>query len=114
MLFRSDETAAILTPDAAAIENSLRAVQFSTFDPAPRWSEPFRYPLAAFEVSTLFGSGRSINGGPVGDFHTGEDLAADEGVAVILAAGECAGVAPQEWKVRRKFLAKRHGSALLL
>ncbi|MFA7248722.1 MAG: M23 family metallopeptidase [Dehalococcoidia bacterium] len=82
----TDETAAILTPEAAAQETRLRAVQFATPDPAPRWRTAFRYPLLAFEVSTQFGSGRSINGGPVGDFHTGEDLAADEGTPVTAAA----------------------------
>lgn len=108
----TEETAAILTPDAATIENSLRAVQFSAFDATPRWSAPFRYPLANFEVSTLFGSGRSINGGPVGDFHTGEDLAADEGVPVLAPApGRVAWVG--EMPIRGNSVILDHGGGVM-
>ena len=78
--------AALLTPEAAALETRLRAEQFAAFDATPRWRTAFRHPLLAREVTTLFGSGRSINGGPVGDFHSGEDLAADEGTPVTAAA----------------------------
>ncbi|MDA0302143.1 MAG: M23 family metallopeptidase, partial [Chloroflexi bacterium] len=82
----TEETASILTPEAAATETRLRAEQFATHEPAPLWRTAFRHPVLAFEVTTLFGSGRSINGGPIGDFHSGHDLAADEGTPVTAAA----------------------------
>ena len=85
-LVTTEETAAILTPEAGATETRLRAEQFASFDPAPHWRTAFRHPVVGFEVSTQFGSGRSINGGPVGDFHSGEDLAVDEGTPVMAAA----------------------------
>jgi murein DD-endopeptidase MepM/ murein hydrolase activator NlpD len=82
----TEETASILTPEAAATETRLRAEQFATSEPAPLWRTAFRHPVLAFEVTTQFGSGRSINGGPIGDFHSGQDLAADEGTPVTAAA----------------------------
>jgi murein DD-endopeptidase MepM/ murein hydrolase activator NlpD len=85
-LVTTEETAALLTPEAAARETQMRGEQFATFDPTPRWRTAFRHPVLAFEVTTQFGSGRSINGGPIGDFHSGEDLAADEGTPVTSAA----------------------------
>ncbi|MEI7926096.1 MAG: M23 family metallopeptidase, partial [Chloroflexota bacterium] len=85
-LVTTEETAAILTPEAGATETRLRGEQFASFDATPRWRTAFRHPVLGFEVSTQFGSGRSINGGPIGDFHSGEDLAVDEGVNVTAAA----------------------------
>lgn len=82
----TEEVGAILTPEAGAKELQLRAQQFAAFDPTPRWRTAFRHPILAFEVTTQFGSGRSINGGPVGDFHSGQDLAADAGTPVTVAA----------------------------
>ena len=82
----TEETEAILTPEAGERELQLRGQQFARFDPTPRWRTAFRHPVLGFEVSTQFGSGRSINGGPVGDFHSGEDLAVDMGTPVSAAA----------------------------
>lgn len=82
----TEEIASILTPEAIAREAQLRAQQFSAFDAMPRWAGRFVHPLAAFEVTTIFGSGRSVNGGPVTDMHSGEDLAVDEGTPVMAAA----------------------------
>ncbi|RLT39430.1 MAG: M23 family peptidase [Chloroflexi bacterium] len=82
----TEEVGAILTPEAGAKELQLRAQQFASFDATPRWRTAFRHPILGFEVTTQFGSGRSINGGPIGDFHSGEDLAADAGTPVTVAA----------------------------
>ena len=108
----TDEVGAILTPDAGATENALRAQQFSSFDAMPRWQRAFQYPLAAFEVSTPFGSGRSINGGPIGDFHSGEDLAADEGARVGAAApGRVAWIGPMP--IRGNSVIVDHGAGVM-
>ena len=85
-LVLTEEQGAVLTPEAAMREAQQRAEQFAAFGATPRWRAAFRHPLAVLEVTTLFGSGRSINGGPIGDFHSGEDLAADEGTPVTAAA----------------------------
>lgn len=81
----TEAQAAVLTLDAQAREDALRAQQFATFDPAPRWSGVFTRPTDG-EFTTRFGQGRSINGGPVGGFHSGTDFAEDEGVLVRAAA----------------------------
>lgn len=82
----TDETVAnTLTPEAAALESQLRGLQFATFDPLPQWSDFFLRPVDG-AITTLFGQGRSINGGPIGAFHTGVDLANDAGTPVQLAA----------------------------
>ena len=85
-LVLTEEQGAVLTPDAGARETQQREEQFAAFDATPRWRGAFRHPLAVLDVTTLFGSGRSINGGPIGDFHSGEDLGADEGTPVTAAA----------------------------
>ncbi len=110
----TEEVGAILTPEAGAKETQLRAQQFASFDPTPRWRTSFRYPIlgSAFYVSTQFGSGRSINGGPVGDFHTGEDLAADAGTPVTVAApGRVAWVG--EMPIRGNAVIVDHGGGVL-
>jgi murein DD-endopeptidase MepM/ murein hydrolase activator NlpD len=82
----TDEEAAVTTPEAYAQEGVLRGLQFAQFDTgAPRWSELFLRPVNG-EITTYFGQGRSINGGPVGAFHPGVDLANDEGTPVQVAA----------------------------
>jgi murein DD-endopeptidase MepM/ murein hydrolase activator NlpD len=79
------DEASVLTPDAAARESELRGLQFAQFDPLPRWSDFLLRPVDG-PITTYFGQGRSINGGPIGAFHTGVDLANDEGTPVQVAA----------------------------
>ena len=76
---------ASLSAEAAAEESRLRAGQFSTFDPSPRWEARFRIPAEGV-ITTDFGSPRSINGGPVGSPHTGTDFANARGTPVIATA----------------------------
>ena len=85
-LVLTEEQGSVLTPEAGAREIELRAQQFASSAPLPMWRTAFRHPLLELYVTTPFGSGRSINGGPVGEFHTGEDLAADEGTPVTASA----------------------------
>lgn len=81
----TDEVGAVLTEDAAANELAIRASQFARFDPAKRWNGPFVVPLIG-PATTAFGQGRSINGGPVGGFHSGMDIGADAGTPVHASA----------------------------
>ncbi|MBM3138940.1 MAG: M23 family metallopeptidase [Chloroflexi bacterium] len=84
-LYLTEETAAILTVEAAQREQQLRGEQFSRFDRGRWWSGRFVRPIAG-EVTTEFGQGRRINGGPPGGFHSGTDFAADAGATVVAAA----------------------------
>ncbi len=81
----TDEVGAVLTEDAAATELAIRAGQFASFDPAKRWNGPFVLPVVGPQT-TAFGQGRSINGGPIGGFHSGMDIGADAGTPVHASA----------------------------
>ncbi len=81
----TEQQSSVLTDEAAAIELSLRASQFASFDPGRRWTGRFSIPLIGRQT-TAFGQGRSINGGPVGGFHSGMDIGADAGVPVHASA----------------------------
>lgn len=83
-LVLTGEQAAVLTPEAAARESALRTEQFTEFDAARRWAGLFLVPVAGI-TTTEFGQGRSYNGGPVGGFHTGMDIAAAEGTPLVAS-----------------------------
>ena len=79
------EEASVLTPEGLALEGQLRAEQFFEFDRGRRWAGLFRLPTEGI-FTTQFGSGRSTNGGPVGNFHTGTDIAAALGTPITASA----------------------------
>jgi murein DD-endopeptidase MepM/ murein hydrolase activator NlpD len=81
----TDEQSSVLTDEAARTELAMRAAQFSQFDSVKRWTGRFFQPLFGLQT-TAFGQGRSINGGPVGGFHSGMDIAADFGDPVRASA----------------------------
>lgn len=79
------ETASLLT-DAAAIEaeRSLLAAVYAGFTGQRLWSGAWSMPSQGV-ITNPFGLMRSINGGPLSP-HSGTDLAADAGTAVVAAA----------------------------
>ena len=81
----TEEEASVLTAEAGQREYELRLQQFSRFDRGRRWNGRFARPLAG-PITTLFGSGRRINGGPPGSFHSGTDIANALGTPVLSAA----------------------------
>lgn len=110
-LIVTEEIGAVLTPEAGIREDQLRAKEFATFDPDVRWSRPFVKP-AAGDVTTQFGSGRSINGGPIGGFHTGADIANDHGT-LIVAAGPGRVAYVEQHPIRGLSVILDHGSGVL-
>ncbi|MCK9487536.1 MAG: M23 family metallopeptidase [Dehalococcoidia bacterium] len=92
-LVTTEEVAAILTPEAAEIEEALRTFeQFNLFQARPRWNGRMSMPVEGI-ITTQFGEGRSINGGPVGGFHSGVDIANASGTPILApAAGRVAWV----------------------
>ena len=106
----TDEQGSVLTEDAARLELELRAVQFAQFDLPKRWTGAFLRPLFGAQT-TAFGEGRSINGGPVGGFHTGMDIAADLGAPVrASAAGRVSWVG--EMPIRGRSVIIDHGAGV--
>lgn len=81
----TEEQGSVLTPEAAVLESQLRTEQFLSFDGPRRWIGLFRLPTLGFDT-TEFGQGRSINGGPVGGFHSGADIASEAGTPIQAAA----------------------------
>lgn len=79
------EQSSVLTEEAGRVEAQLRIAQFAHFEPARRWVGRFARPLFGAQT-TAFGQGRSINGGPIGGYHTGMDIAGDRGDPVRAAA----------------------------
>jgi len=83
-----------LTGTAAAIDqesiNQERARLFQIWSlatPLPQWTTPFQEPVASYlEISTVFGTRRSYNGGPFRTHHEGVDFAAYGGTAVLAPA----------------------------
>lgn len=85
-LTASAEVTAILTVEAAETEAALRTYeQFNLFQARPRWSGPIQQPCEGL-LTTAFGQGRSINGGPVTGQHSGVDIANSSGTPVVAAA----------------------------
>jgi murein DD-endopeptidase MepM/ murein hydrolase activator NlpD len=107
----TEEEASVLTPEAAAEERRLRAEQFAEFDRERRWAGLFRLPVEGI-FTTQFGSGRSTNGGPVGNFHSGTDIAAGLGTAITApAAGRVAWVGAMP--IRGNTVILDHGAGVL-
>ncbi len=53
----------------------------------PRWSEPFKFPIAeGFPRTSPYGTRRSYNGGPVSSYHAGSDWGAPEGTPILAPA----------------------------
>jgi murein DD-endopeptidase MepM/ murein hydrolase activator NlpD len=72
-------------PDQVQKELDIRAQVYAQYTPQKLWNGPFIYPVTG-PISTAFGTGRSYNGGPVSEWHSGVDFAVDEGTPVKAAA----------------------------
>jgi murein DD-endopeptidase MepM/ murein hydrolase activator NlpD len=106
----TEEEGSVLTPEAGRLELSLRAAQFAQFDPGKRWGGYFLRPLPGFQT-TAFGQARSINGGPIGAFHSGMDIAANLGESVrASAAGRVSWVG--EMPIRGRSVIIDHGAGV--
>ncbi len=71
--------------DEVVQEENTRAAIYAKVTPDKLWNGPFIMP-AAGPISTEFGTGRSYNGGPVTNHHSGTDIAAPEGAPIVAAA----------------------------
>ena len=74
-----------ITPADAQAEINIRRDTFARVTPEKLWSGPFIFPVGG-AISAPYGVGRSYNGGPVGNFHSGTDFGAEESTAVAAAA----------------------------
>lgn len=105
------EEASVLTPEAGQKEYALRLQQFARFDRGRRWNGRFVRPLSG-PITTYFGEGRRINGGPAGAFHSGADIANALGTPVVAAAEGRVSWAG-EMPIRGNTVIIDHGSGVL-
>jgi hypothetical protein len=78
-------TAALLAPEVVQNELARRAAIFAGYTTQRFWSGPFRAPARGAN-SSLYGEGRSYNGGPVTDYHRGTDFIGEVGAPVFSSA----------------------------
>jgi hypothetical protein len=74
-----------ITPVDAQTEINIRRDTFAIFTPQKRWTGPFIFPSAG-PITAPYGVGRSYNGGPVGNYHSGTDFGGEEGSPIVAAA----------------------------
>jgi murein DD-endopeptidase MepM/ murein hydrolase activator NlpD len=79
------ETASLLDPAIVNAEIAQRAAIFSGFTAQRLWSGPFIAPGQG-TITSIYGEGRSYNGGPVTDYHKGTDFGGNTGDPVVAAA----------------------------
>ncbi len=78
-------SSSLLSQEIVQAERAKRAAIFSGFTAQRLWSGPFMAPTAG-AMSSIYGEGRSYNGGPVTDYHRGTDYVGDIGSPVVAAA----------------------------
>jgi murein DD-endopeptidase MepM/ murein hydrolase activator NlpD len=79
------QAAALLAPEIVQGEIARRAAIFAGYTAQRMWSGAFVAP-ARGALSSLYGEGRSYNGGPVTDYHRGTDFIGGIGDPVYAAA----------------------------
>ena len=97
-------------PEDVAYEENIRVNVYAGFTPAKYWSGPFIVPVAG-AVTTVFGTARSFNGGPVSGNHSGEDYGAEIGTPVYAAASGAIAFAG-ELTVRGNSIIIDHGAGV--
>ncbi len=77
----------LLAPDKLKAERERLYALWARISGPPRWSQPFRFPIAeGFPRTSPYGTRRSYNGGPVASFHAGSDWGAPEGEPILAPA----------------------------
>jgi hypothetical protein len=85
MLTFTPQVASLLDPTRVEQETAIMKAAYGGFSPVRYWDGPFLRPSPA-DVSDVYGSRRSYQGGPVTGSHAGVDFAANVGAPVVAAA----------------------------
>lgn len=104
------QVAALLTPSRMEEETALLKAAYGTFTPERLWTGAFRRPSAA-EITDVYGSRRSYQGGPATGSHAGVDFGGKSGTPV-LAAGDGRVVQAQMMPIRGNMVVLDHGGGL--
>jgi murein DD-endopeptidase MepM/ murein hydrolase activator NlpD len=84
-IYLPQDKTSLLDPEVVRQENARLRDICAHFTPERLWDGQFVLPLEG-RTTSLYGSGRSYNGGPVSSRHEGLDIAAPEGTPVGAAA----------------------------
>ncbi len=77
----------LLAPDKLKAERERLYALWRKVSGPPRWTKPFRFPIAeGFPRTSPYGTRRSYNGGPVSSFHAGSDWGAPSGAPILAPA----------------------------
>ncbi|MFQ5856996.1 MAG: M23 family metallopeptidase [Anaerolineae bacterium] len=79
------ETAALLDPELLKAEREKLQAMWTQFTPRRLWDGVWTQP-GGTETTSAFGARRSYNGGPVADYHAGQDFRAEAGDPVVAPA----------------------------
>jgi len=101
------EREGLLDPELVQAEWARVKAIFLQVTPSKLWQGRFRVPVEG-EVSSLFGTRRSYDGGPVASYHMGVDYSAPEGAPVVAANSGRIALA-EELTVRGKTVIIDHG-----
>jgi murein DD-endopeptidase MepM/ murein hydrolase activator NlpD len=104
------QVAALLEPSRAVQETALMKAAYGGFTPERLWDGVFVRPSAA-DVSDVYGSRRSYQGGPTTGSHAGVDFGANTG-APVMAAARGRVVLAQMMPVRGNMVILDHGVGL--
>ncbi|RME43991.1 MAG: M23 family metallopeptidase [Chloroflexi bacterium] len=103
----SPETAALLDPDLLKAEREKLQNIWAQVTPRKLWSGVWQQP-GGMDTTSAFGTRRSYNGGPVTDYHGGQDFRANAGDPVVAPAAGIVALA-EPLKVRGNSVWIDHG-----
>jgi murein DD-endopeptidase MepM/ murein hydrolase activator NlpD len=76
----------LLAPEVIQAEQARMVEVWSQVSPRPLWEGLFGLPIANSRITSVFGTRRSYNNGPVNSFHGGTDFGAGSGTPIYAPA----------------------------
>jgi murein DD-endopeptidase MepM/ murein hydrolase activator NlpD len=103
---------ALLDPTLIQAELEKVVAAWSPVTPDLLWTQPFSRPIGLeYDTTSPFGTRRSYDGGPVSDYHAGQDFGAPEGVPIV-APGDGVVALAEPLTVRGNAVIVNHGRGL--
>ena len=79
-------TSQLLSPEIVRREHALLKNTCANYTPAQLWEGSFQHPVESPEYTSMFGTKRSYNNGPISGFHRGQDYRGQTGTPVYATA----------------------------
>ena len=81
-----EEYNALLAPEVRTLEDAFLSTIYTQFTEEQAWEGLFQYPVTTTIVTGPYGDGRSYNGGPIENYHTGVDFSGAVGTPILAPA----------------------------